>query len=137
MADTFTTNYSWTKPSIGGDSTTWGNDLNADLDSIDSTVFAVSTVANAALPRASFTDATVLAMVLAVDGPGSNLNADLLDSQQGSFYQNASNINTGTLPVGQLPATAFRYSNSFQSASVTVSSSAPSGGQSGDIWIQI
>lgn len=30
-----------------------------------------------------------------------NLNADLLDGQQGSFYQNASNINAGTLGVAQ------------------------------------
>jgi len=30
-----------------------------------------------------------------------NLNADLLDGQQGSFYQDAGNINAGTLPVGR------------------------------------
>ncbi len=30
-----------------------------------------------------------------------NLNADLLDGQQGSYYQNASNINAGTLGVAQ------------------------------------
>jgi hypothetical protein len=28
-----------------------------------------------------------------------NMNADLLDGQHGTFYQNADNINTGTLPV--------------------------------------
>jgi hypothetical protein len=27
-----------------------------------------------------------------------NLNADLLDDQQGSFYQNADNLNAGTVP---------------------------------------
>lgn len=32
------------------------------------------------------------------DGPGSNLDADLLDNQQGSFYTNAGNLNAGTLP---------------------------------------
>jgi hypothetical protein len=36
------------------------------------------------------------------DGAGSGLDADLLDGQQGSFYTNASNITTGTLPVAQL-----------------------------------
>jgi hypothetical protein len=32
-----------------------------------------------------------------------NLNADLLDGQHGSFYQNASNLNAGTVPVARLP----------------------------------
>ncbi len=44
-----TANYSWTKPNIGGDTGTWGTELNADLDSIDSALFAVSGVANGAL----------------------------------------------------------------------------------------
>jgi hypothetical protein len=33
-----------------------------------------------------------------------NLNADLLDGQHGSFYQNAGNLNAGTLPTARLPA---------------------------------
>jgi hypothetical protein len=32
----------------------------------------------------------------------SNLNADLLDGQQGSYYQNASNMNAGSLPSARL-----------------------------------
>ena len=32
-----------------------------------------------------------------------NLNADRLDGQHGSFYQNASNLNAGTVPVARLP----------------------------------
>lgn len=55
MADTFTTNYNWTKPAVGGDPDTWGGLLNTDLDGIDSTVFAVSGVANAAMPKAGGT----------------------------------------------------------------------------------
>ncbi|MGD9476955.1 hypothetical protein [Shinella sp. G-2] len=35
-------------------------------------------------------------------GPGSNLNADLLDGQHGAFYQNVGNA-TGTLPTASLP----------------------------------
>lgn len=33
-----------------------------------------------------------------------NLNADLLDGQTGSWYQTATNLTSGTLPVGRLPA---------------------------------
>lgn len=38
-------------------------------------------------------------------GPGSGLNADALDNQQGSFYQNAGNMNAGTLADARLPST--------------------------------
>jgi hypothetical protein len=49
MADTFTANYNLTKPQIGGDANTWGTLLNTNLDTIDTTVKAVSDVANAAI----------------------------------------------------------------------------------------
>ena len=39
------------------------------------------------------------------DGAGSGLDADLLDGQQGSYYQNASNLNAGTIPDARIPDT--------------------------------
>ena len=38
-------------------------------------------------------------------GPGSGLDADLLDTRQGSFYLNSSNQNAGTLPTDRLAGT--------------------------------
>lgn len=36
------------------------------------------------------------------DGASSGLDADLLDGQQGSYYQNAGNLNAGTVPTARL-----------------------------------
>ncbi|MBV8594548.1 MAG: hypothetical protein JOZ27_09645 [Caulobacteraceae bacterium] len=55
MADTYTLNYGWTKPQVGADTNAWGPLINADFDGIDSTVYAVSLVANAAMPKSGGT----------------------------------------------------------------------------------
>lgn len=39
----------------------------------------------------------LLTLLLTVDGDGSLLDADKLDGQEGSYYRNASNLNTGTV----------------------------------------
>ena len=43
MASTTTPNYGWVKPQVGGDATTWGGEINNDLDAIDAQVFANAT----------------------------------------------------------------------------------------------
>lgn len=133
-----TTNYGWTKPTVGGDNASWGTELNSSLDGIDSTVKSVSNVANAALPAASYTASDVLTKIKTVDGTGSGLDADKLEGQTASFYQNASNLNAGTLPTQRLASTVARQANpgSFGSANIWISSGAPSGGSSGDLWFQ-
>lgn len=72
-----TVNYGWTKPVVGGDTDAWGGELNSDLDGIDSTVFAVSGVANAALPLAGgiLTGALTPAQVAGIVGTTTSNNA--------------------------------------------------------------
>ncbi|MGQ0645348.1 MAG: beta strand repeat-containing protein, partial [Elusimicrobiota bacterium] len=50
-----------------------------------------------------------------------NLNADLLDGQEGSFYQNAGNLNAGTLPNARLDGSSVTLQgNTFNGASQLV-----------------
>ena len=51
MADTVTTNYSFTKPEPGASEDTWGTKLNANWDSIDSTLYAALTGSTAIAPN--------------------------------------------------------------------------------------
>ena len=41
------------------------------------------------------------------DGASSGLNADLLDNQHGSYYTNASNLSSGTIPSARFPDNIF------------------------------
>jgi hypothetical protein len=50
------------------------------------------------------TPAEILTAIKTVDGAASGLDADLLDGQHGSFYQDAANL-TGTIADARLPAT--------------------------------
>ena len=54
------------------------------------------------------------------DGAGSGLDADLLDSQHGSFYTNATNLNAGTVPVARLPIANTLETQTGTSANVLV-----------------
>jgi len=58
---------------------------------------------NTKLDSSSYNANDVLNKLLTVDGPGSNLNADLLDGQEGSYYLNYSNF-TSTPTIGISPA---------------------------------
>jgi hypothetical protein len=49
MADAFTANYNWTKPEVGSSTDTWGLKLNANFDSLDTSLDAVSDRANVSL----------------------------------------------------------------------------------------
>lgn len=49
-----------------------------------------------------------------------NLNSDLLDGQEGSYYQNASNLTSGTLSSARLPAFSGDASSTAGTASLTL-----------------
>ena len=51
------------------------------------------------------TASEILTLLKTVDGSGSGIDADLLDGQEGAYYLNASNINTGTISDSYLPDT--------------------------------
>ena len=81
-----------------------------------------------------------------MDGSGSGLDADKLDGQEGSFYRNASNLNTGTVPTARLSGT-YNISISGNAATATnadkwdgghkhISTADPSGGSDGDVWFK-
>jgi hypothetical protein len=60
----------------------------------------------------------ILNFLIAVDGAGSNLDADLLDGQQGSFYQDANNINAGTMNVARLSTAGIANVGTFNQVRV-------------------
>lgn len=70
----------------------------------DATTAAMLTTLGA-LPASSYTAADVLAKLVTVDGPGSNLDADLLDGQSSAYYLDNAN-STGTLPAASFNDTA-------------------------------
>lgn len=98
MPDTVTANYGFTKPDPGGSNNTWGPKLNADLDSIDATIKALSNLVAAKLNASGYTAADVLAKLLTVDGSGSGIDADKLDGLDASGFASAGHTHTGFVP---------------------------------------
>lgn len=78
MANTFTTNYGWTKPEVGSDTNAWGTHLNANLDDADAKLFACTATTNAALPKAGGTlTGALIHAVGAVGTPSLTFAGDL------------------------------------------------------------
>jgi hypothetical protein len=103
-----TANYGWTKPVNTGSDNTWGTILNTALDDIDADLKAVSDALAAS---------ALLTAIKTVDGHLSGLDADLLDGVQANKF--------------------LQHAGSYTSGQITVSTSAPSGGTNGDIWLKV
>ncbi len=85
------------------------------------------------LAASSYTAADVLAKIKTVDGSGSGLDADLLDGlSSGSFVQLAG-AQTMTSILTAQNNTSY---TTKQVRNITLSTSDPSGGSNGDIWIK-
>ena len=91
----------------------------AGASATDRTLFSVTTnsAGTAALSYSSGTgvfsytppDVSVLSGPNINDGTGSALDADLLDGEHGSYYQNADNLNAGTVPNARLSGLGTPY----------------------------
>lgn len=100
--------------------------------SVTSAALAAGAVGSAQLASSLTISGSMTAGSFTGNGAGlTSVNADQLDSQQGAFYQNAGNLNAGTLPdarlsanVAQLNATqVFTGANRFSGA-VTITNAA-------------
>lgn len=140
-----TTHYALAKPTVGGESSSWGTELNADLDSIDTIIYNLS---QSVLNASNLNSGTISAALLP------SINAAELNGQAAAYYLNASNISAGTLsvarmptsgisaawittgvlPAAQLPSVVPQVQGGHTRTNITYSTSAPSGGTDGDLW---
>lgn len=89
MADSTTTNYGFAKPEVGASTDTWGSKLNANWDTVDTQLKAVSDVADSAASTA--TDAKNLATDALPKAGGQMTGSVTLDAD------NAYDIGTATV----------------------------------------
>ena len=98
MADTITPNYHWTKPEPSSSPTTWGTKVNSDLDSIDATVFSVSTAATAAAAAAGVAQTTANA---ALPIAGGVMTGALAPSPTAGLTGTTTNNNANAGAIGE------------------------------------
>lgn len=133
----FTTNYGWNVPDVFADADTWGAELNVTIQDIDAAVNDIATVtsptfsgtvtANAfagnityATPRSFSLAGTVTAAAVSYNGSANvSLNTAIAD---------------GALSIAKTDG--LQTALNGKQKTITISSSAPTGGVNGDIWLQ-
>ena len=92
-------------------------------DTVDGFHAAAAPAANTLLP---LNGATKFPNSVLMTGAGNGLDADLLDGQQGAFYQNASNLNAGTIADARLSSNVALLNNAQTFTGAKTFSTAPS-----------
>ena len=90
IMSTLTTKYGWVKPTVGGDPSTWGAEINGDLDAIDA-------VMNATRPGFG---ATGSGHIYNIDRTGSAANLWIDETNEGTLITSMGGTITGSLTVG-------------------------------------
>lgn len=165
MSDATTPNYGWAYPTVNADADTWGTTLNNAIIAIDASLKTVDTetgaaalkannlsdLANAATARTNLGLGT--AATQAASSTGHNLSAAVnpVDGSLAIFQggngdiQSLAGITFNSIlfrgnNLADVSSTSSARTNlglgSIATHNVTISSSAPSGGSDGDIWLQ-
>lgn len=108
-----TTNFGWTKPTVGGDAGAWGTILNTLFDNADADLYTVKTTADGALPKDGSGSMTgVLDILYEKYTPvaqGSVSGAVVLDATAGNFFHMTATAAITSLTFSNEPATGDFY----------------------------